>query len=131
MKVLLDTSAWIEHFKGTTKLVKEVLLDETIEVLSHRMVIAELMLGGISSESEAMDAIKTLTTAKEATSSEVMAFIEANGIFNKGVGFGDCSILASCILSDAAILTFDKNLMELAKELSNFDVKVTPFRFER
>jgi len=117
VNVLIDTSAWIEHLKGTTELVRDVLLNEGTHILVHTLVIAELVLGGVKADSDIISLIKTQTTVKEATNAEVLTFILSNNIHNKGVGYVDCSLLSSCKLDDAAILTFDKSLLELAIEL--------------
>ena len=117
MKLLIDTSAWIEHLKGSTEAIREILLDEDTVLLVHPLVVAELMLGGIKSGSEVLVLLKKQERAIEATSSELLLFIEKNSIYGKGVGIVDCGLLMSCLLSDATILTYDKKLRELAGSL--------------
>ena len=117
MKLLIDTSAWIEHLKGNTEAIREILLDEGTVLLTHSSVIAELMLGGIKSGSEVLVLLNKQEKAIEATSSELLIFIEKYNIIGKGVGIVDCGLLMSCLLSDAALLTYDKKLRELASLL--------------
>ena len=117
MKVLIDTSVWIDHLKNNNKLANKALTDEKDDILVHTMIICELMLGGIKRDSELMVLFESQDKAVEASIEEVIAFVENNSVFGRGVGYVDCCLLASCILSDAAILTLDRKLEELAREL--------------
>ena len=117
MRVLIDTSIWIDHLKNNNTLASKVLTDEKDDILVHSMIICELMLGGVKKDSELMVLFESQDKAVEASSEETIAFVENNAIFGRGIGYVDSCLLASCILSDAAILTLDKKLEELAREL--------------
>jgi predicted nucleic acid-binding protein len=95
-----------------------VLLDDDTDILVHKMVLAELLLGGLKKDSAEVEALLTQEHATEVTGVEVIHFITEKNITNKGVGYVDCCLMASCLLDDAAILTFDNKLKCLAEEFA-------------
>ena len=117
----MDTSIWIDHLRNNNELLIKALTEEKDDILIHPIIICELMLGGIKKTSELMMLFESQDRSVEVSSDEAIVFVENNSVSGRGIGYVDCCLLASCVLSDAAILTLDKKLEELAREL---DVKV-------
>ena len=117
-KLLVDTSAWIDHLKGKTDKVSIACENSFIEVISHPMVLIELALGGIAKDSAVMECLQELRTCETVSDSELLDFINSRGIQGKGIGYVDANLLASCLLGGAGLLSFDRKLNELATNLS-------------
>ena len=117
MRVIIDSSVWVDHLKGTDTSCRDVLLSEGTVVLSHSMVFGELMLGGVKRDTEVFTLLQEVPKATEPNREEALLFIEGSAT-NKGVGYVDSCILASCILSNAALMTRDENMIKLAGELN-------------
>lgn len=115
--LLVDTSAWIDHLKGRTDKVEQAGQDRQIELVAHPMVLTELLLGGMPKDAEAMRSLRELRVLRTASAPELTEFIEKRGIQGKGIGYVDASLLASCVLDGAGLLSLDRRLNGLAQEL--------------
>lgn len=113
--VLVDTSVWVSHFrKGNAKL--ERLLNYG-KVICHPFIIGELACGNIKNRAEILSLLQALPMAIQAEHEEVMNFIEDQGLMGKGLGYIDVHLLASALLSEVTIWTFDKKLLNVSKML--------------
>lgn len=115
MRVLLDTSVWIDHFRnGNDALVHLLKLDFA---LTHPMIIAEIACGTPPApRMQTLSNISLLQSCNQASLSEVMDFIEREKLYGLGCGIVDISLLASTLITpDAQLWTLDKRLAELAK----------------
>ncbi|MBL0945242.1 MAG: VapC toxin family PIN domain ribonuclease [Hydrogenophaga sp.] len=115
MRVLVDTSVWIDHFRqGNTALVELVRLDL---VLTHPMVIAEIACGTPPApRGQTLSNLAMLQACNEASMGEVMAFIEREELYGLGCGLVDLNLLASTLITPGAVLwTLDKRLADLAR----------------
>jgi predicted nucleic acid-binding protein len=115
MNVVVDTSVWVDHFRrGNSALVWLTTQDRA---LVHPMVIAEIACGTPPApRSQTLDNLALLQACKQASLSEVMAFIERERLYGLGCGVVDLSLLASTIITPgAALWTLDKRLADLAE----------------
>ncbi len=114
--ILVDTSVWVDHFRGGDKVLAD-LLDRGL-VLTHPFVIGELALGHLRQRETVMDALLGLPCASVATDAEVLHFINHHVLFGRGVGYVDVHLLAGARLTGGAELwTNDKRLHAVAAEL--------------
>jgi len=114
MSVLIDTSVWIDHFRhGNAALVELLIVSRAI---MHPMVIAEIACGTPPAPRlDTLNNLALLPPCKQASLSEVMAFIERERLYGLGCGLVDLSLLASTLITPgAALWTLDKRLDELA-----------------
>jgi predicted nucleic acid-binding protein len=123
--ILPDTSVWIEHLRGTTDELKTILEDEVCSVATHPMILAELVLGGLRKESAAWANLTRQIVLKVVSHDDLLLFLQANHIAGKGIGYVDCNLIASCLISNARIITFDKKLAAVA---ADFGVTYEPCR---
>lgn len=123
MNVLIDTSVWIDHFRGHNSAL--VYLIESDLALTHPMVLVELACGTPPApRTQTLKEIGLLQQARQASLPEVMTFIEQNKLFGLGCGLVDMVILASTLITpDTMLWTLDKNLASLAER---FDVVYRP-----
>jgi predicted nucleic acid-binding protein len=116
MKVLVDTSVWVAHFRHANLTLVDFL--ERDRVLGHPLVLAEIACGTPPApRDKTLEALALLALANQASTTEVMAFIERKKLFGLGCGYVDIALLAStCITPEARLWTLDKRLMDLSRK---------------
>jgi predicted nucleic acid-binding protein len=113
--VLVDTSVWVEHLKsGTTGL--ESSLNDGL-VVCHPFIIGELACGNLKNRTQILSLLDTLPSAQLVDHEEAMRFIETNRLMGRGLGYIDIHLLASAVLTNVRLWTFDKRLSKAAAVL--------------
>jgi len=116
VKVLVDTSVWVGHFRQRD--ARLVALLEAGLVVCHPYVVVEVACGTPPRRTEIIDLLRELEHAPVATPDELIALLHRRALFGRGCGFVDLSLLASVLLSDQALLwTLDKRLETVAAAL--------------
>ena len=116
MKVLVDTSVWVGHFKQRDEQL--VALLQAGLVACHPYVVLEVACGSPPRRRDVIDMLRELESVQVATVDELLAFIQQRALFGRGCGYVDVSLLASALLSDQTLLwTLDKRLGAVAAEL--------------
>ncbi|MFY8130630.1 MAG: type II toxin-antitoxin system VapC family toxin [Burkholderiaceae bacterium] len=115
MSVLIDTSVWIDHFRNRNDVLVDLI--ELDLALAHPMVIVEIACGTPPAPRiQTLNSMSLLQPCNRASLSEVMEFIEREGLYGLGCGLVDISLLASTLITPGAELwTLDKRLAELAE----------------
>ena len=117
MMVLVDTSIWIDHFRGAERRLAG-LLDRS-NVVMHPFVVGELLLGKVPKITEMIDDLNALPKAAVANDGEVLKFIAERKLPGSGIGYVDAHLLAATVLTpETAIWTRDKRLLAAAHSLS-------------
>jgi predicted nucleic acid-binding protein len=116
VKVLADTSIWVDHFRrGDLRLA--MFLDHG-DVVMHPFIIGELLLGHVANISGMLDDLNILPKAIIASNDEVQNFIVRRKLSGLGIGYVDAHLLASTTLtSEVSIWTRDKRLLAAAQLL--------------
>jgi predicted nucleic acid-binding protein len=116
MRVLADTSIWVDHFRRSdTRLAG--LLGRGIVVM-HPFVIGELVLGHVQI-AEMIDDLRDLPRAVVADTDEILEFIAQRKLSGSGVGYVDVHLLAAAALApETYVWTRDKRLRATAQSLS-------------
>jgi predicted nucleic acid-binding protein len=123
--ILVDTSVWIDHLRADNAALKRLL--NAGRVLTHPFVIGELALGQMRQREIILAALSDLPRAELATDAEVLAFINRETSFGRGIGYVDVHLLASVRLTAGAKLwTRDIRLRHVTEEL---EVAITPHGF--
>ncbi len=113
--ILVDTSVWVDHLRrGDTQLVA---LLENATVLTHPFVIGEIACGSLADRATVIELLTDLPAAPLADVGEVLAFVERQRLFGKGIGYVDVHLLASVVLSGSLLWTRDKRLRAAAQGL--------------
>jgi predicted nucleic acid-binding protein len=115
MRVLVDTSVWIDHFRVGNKNLATLL--ENSDMLCHPFVIGELACGLLHRRSEILESLKTLPMAPLLQNDEALHFMESHNLIGKGIGLVDVHLLASAYLGKVRLWTRDKRLRQLARKL--------------
>ena len=116
MKVLVDTSIWVDHFRKTNSQLKSLLEEDS--VLIHSFVVGEIACGSFGNRKEILDLLQMLPRCKEADFDEVLGFISSKKFYGKGVGFVDVNLASSALLSPCLLWTADKRLHAIASTLN-------------
>lgn len=113
--ILPDTSIWVDHLRRGEPRLAEALARG--EVFGHVWVIGELALGRIPNRAEVLRLLGRLPRATVAIEPEILAFVAAEDLAGRGIGFVDAALLASTRLSGASLWTRDKRLRAVAVAL--------------
>jgi len=121
--ILVDTSVWIKHLReGDKNLV--TLLEKGL-VACHPFIIGELACGDIKNRHEIIMLLNDLPSTEILDHHDIMEFIEYRKIMNKSIGYVDVHLLASALVSETPLWTFDKALKKVANQLSiEYDIKL-------
>jgi predicted nucleic acid-binding protein len=116
MRVLVDTSIWVDHFRrGDSRLAG--LLDRRIVVM-HPFVIGELVLGHVQI-AEMIGDLRDLPRAIQADTDEILEFIAHRKLSGSGIGYVGVHLLAAAALApETYVWTRDKRLHAAAQSLS-------------
>lgn len=116
MKVLVDTSVWVAHFKRRNNAL--VALLHGGRVVCHPYVLLEVACGTPPDRAEVLPLLCALEQAPLASTDEILALLERRALYGKGCGLVDVGLLAATLLHPATTLwTLDKRLHALAAEL--------------
>jgi len=113
--MLVDTSVWIDHFRRGNAVLAERLTRG--EVRSHPFVTGELSCGNLRRRKEILSLLAALPQAMLAGHEETLAFVEANRLMGRGIGWVDVHLLASARLTGIPLWTLDRRLNEVAGSL--------------
>jgi predicted nucleic acid-binding protein len=115
--IIVDTSTWIDHIRGLSTQVEDLLGQGRI--MLHPFVFGELLLSGLPKSGPfSARAFSEYAVAPLATPAEVAAFIKWGELAGKGVGYVDTHLLISArYLPDGVLLTTDSNLRTQAERL--------------
>lgn len=113
MKILADTSLWVECLRSKESLIADKL--SRGDVLTHDYVLGEIVLGGISPTKLA--ALLDLRRCRCASHDEVLELIAKRKLAGRGLGYVDCHLLAAALLNGVPLWTLDKALQVTANEL--------------
>jgi predicted nucleic acid-binding protein len=116
MRVLVDTSIWVDHFRRSDSRLAG-LLDRGIVVM-HPFVIGELALGHVQI-AEMIEDLRDLPRAIMADTDEILDFIAHRKLSGSGIGYVDVHLLAAAALApETCVWTRDKRLHATAQSLS-------------
>ncbi|MDX2018046.1 MAG: type II toxin-antitoxin system VapC family toxin [Planctomycetota bacterium] len=113
--ILADTSIWIDHFRKADTRLSELLVAHSVAV--HPVVIGEIACGNLAQRSRVLALLRSLPHVDGQPDAEVLALIEEQALFGRGLGWGDVSILAGALKSGVAIWSRDRALSSAAQAL--------------
>lgn len=115
MRVLVDTSVWIDHFHSANKRLEDHL--QAGQVYAHTVVIGELAAGSLRHSTEILRHLQKLNRANEISLSEGFHLIDTHSLAGRGLSWSDIQLLAAARLGALVIWTRDRVLAEAAAQL--------------
>lgn len=117
MKVLADTSVWINHLRGRDESLSPLL--RKTRVVTHEFIVGELLTGHVAHRSELRHSLERLVWLPVLSHTEFASFVASNGLAGSGLSFVDIHLLGSVSLTPGVnLLTADRRLGEAANRLS-------------
>jgi len=116
--ILVDTSVWIDHLRGSiaARALGELL--EAGEVAVHAFVRGELALGELGRlRARVLADLAALPRASLVSDDEVLHMVDARRLRGTGIGWVDAHIAASALQDGARLWTFDRPLQRVAMQL--------------
>lgn len=115
MKVLVDSSVWINHIRTPEAALERLLTGGN--VATHPFVIGELSLGHIRTREKVIASLAQLPRVPVVAHDELLLFVRANKLSGTGIGLADTYLLASAKLDGAQFWTADRNAANIATRL--------------
>lgn len=116
MKVLVDTSVWVAHFKHRNEQLVELL--EREQVVCHPSIVIEVACGTPPNRRAVLGRLAELEAAPVANIEEVLDLIERQALHRRGCGMVDIGLLAATLIAENMQLwTYDKRLQTIAADL--------------
>lgn len=113
--ILVDTNVWIKHFRESdAELISQLNVGF---VACHPFIIGELACGNLGNRTEILTLLQALPSSPVVEVSEILKFIENNSLMGRGLGYVDIHLLASVIIGNVVLWTYDRRLNEAAIEL--------------
>lgn len=117
MRTLVDTSVWIDFFRGSGSSRLAALLD-TDDALVHPWVRGELALGRLGAKRAAILGDLTLRAAAPLLDDEeILHLIDVRSLAGSGIGWVDAHLCGSALVAGAALWTLDRRLARAAAAL--------------
>ena len=113
--VLVDSCVWVRHFRQRNPLLVDLLVDG--EVCCHPIVVGELSMGTLKDRQQTLFDLAKLNRPPIATFAETRQMVESRRLWGRGLQWNDARILASAILGQLPLWTFDIRLGGIAQEL--------------
>ena len=113
--VLVDTCVWVRHFRQRNPLLVDMLMDG--EIWCHPIVVGELSMGTLKNREQTIFDLMQLNQPPLATFDETRQMVESRQLWGRGIQWNDAKILASSVIGEVPLWTFDERLKEIAGEL--------------
>lgn len=116
--ILVDTSVWIDFFRGRSAGAALAGALEAAEVVTHPFVIGELSLGSLGARRAGiLGDLRLLPAAPLLAEGEVLELVERRGLAGAGIGWVDAHLLASALAAGVGLWTLDRRLAHDATRL--------------
>ncbi|MGA8256089.1 MAG: PIN domain-containing protein [Nocardioides sp.] len=114
--ILVDSSVWIDHLRGTDPTLVTALHQN--EVLIHPGVLGEIALGSLTNRHAVLTLMSELPRALVARDDEVLQLIERRRLHGRGIGYVDAALLAAALLTpNTRLWTRDRRLHDVAADM--------------
>ena len=112
MKILADTSIWVDYLRNKDALIIDSLRKG--DVVTHDYIVGEIVLGGVSHEKLTM--LMDIRRCRRANHEEVLHLIAERQLAGRGLGYVDTHLLAAALIGSLQLWTLDKALKQAAQD---------------
>ena len=114
--VLVDTSVWVDFFHGKESARPLSDLMRNKEVLGHRWVLGEFMVGQLGPRRrEILTDMRLLPDLPVYSIEDLSDFLEKEVLYGQGLSLVDLQLLYASILADCPLWTHDRSLSAAAR----------------
>ncbi|HVZ74424.1 MAG TPA: PIN domain-containing protein [Polyangia bacterium] len=115
--ILVDTSVWIDFFRGRPSALEVRRLIEANGIVCHEDVLGELALGTLPNRARTLDYLRTLPSTSRVPAAVVHDLIGRRRLSGTGIGWVDANLLASAERDGRRLWTHDRRLAGVAAAL--------------
>ncbi len=115
MRVLVDTSVWIDHFHRANPQLQTLL--RSGQVATHTVVIGELAAGRLVRRAEILTLLQKLPRADEIDLAEGLRLLDQHALAGRGLSWSDVQLLAAASIDRLSLWTRDRALARTVEEL--------------
>ncbi len=115
MKILVDTSVWIDHFHRADSKLQACL--QAGRVWTHTVVIGELAAGHLKQRNDILRHLQKLPRADEIDLGEGLHLLDKHSLAGRGLSWPDVLLLAAARIDGLVLWTRDRPLAKAAAEL--------------
>ena len=115
MRVLVDTSVWIDHFHRANPHLQTLL--RSGQVWTHTVVIGELAAGRLARRAEILTLLQKLPRAEEIDLAEGLHLLDQHSLAGRGLSWPDVQLLAAASIDQLTLWTRDRALVRAVAEL--------------
>ena len=119
MRILVDTSVWIDHFHRAEPALQEYLNQGA--VWTHAVVIGELAAGRLARRGEILRHLQKLPRGDEIDLAEGLHFLETRNLWGRGLSWSDVQLLAAAQVDRLTLWSRDRALAAAARDLGLVD----------
>jgi predicted nucleic acid-binding protein len=118
LKILIDTSVWIDFFKKKPSSAILQYLLESDQVVTHSLIIGELQMGSLPGyRQQVLSDLRNLPSLRNLPAEIVIEFIEKMKLYGTGLSYVDAELLCVAKAEGTYLLTSDKILTKYVKNL--------------
>ncbi len=115
MRILVDTSVWIDHFVRMDLQLQARL--QAGQVWTHAVVIGELAAGRLKLRADILRHLQKLPRADEIDLDEGLHLLDAHSLAGRGLSWSDVQLLAAARIDGLRLWTQDRALAKAGAEL--------------
>ena len=115
MKVLVDTSVWVDHLRLKSEQLVKLLFDK--RVVTHTYVIYELASGDLGKGREQiLFDLNLLERPAQSSETELLDFMKTAKVIGQGLSFVDIELLWAAMSANCRLWTRDQKLHAFCKK---------------
>lgn len=115
MRILVDTSVWIDHFHRADLQLQACL--QAGQAWTHTVVIGELASGHLKQRSDILRHLQRLPRADEIELAEGLHLLDEHSLAGRGLSWSDVQLLAAARIDGLMLWTRDRPLAKAGAEL--------------
>jgi predicted nucleic acid-binding protein len=115
MRVLVDTSVWIDHFHRMNPALQNLL--QAGQVWTHTVIIGELAAGRLARRDEILAHLQKLPRGDEIDLNEGLHVLNEHRLWGRGLSWSDVQLLAAASIDHLRLWTRDRALAAAATQL--------------
>ena len=115
MRILVDTSVWVDHLRSDVPHLKILL--SAGQVVMHEMIVGEIACGSLRDRTATLNSLNELASIPQLSNSDAVELLDGHELYSKGIGFVDLHLVCAALVHEMKIWTNDARLNSVAEKL--------------